>query len=328
VSDAKQCEWVNENAVLYVYGELPDDQRHRLENHARGCGDCRRLIEQERGLQAAMDLEPVEEPSASLVASARMRLEAALDEMPAVGRVGRMRQMLSSWGFSLRTAPTMAGLLLMVGFGGGGLIGWQAHKHEDTAKLVEKQQAAGVTIASAGLPEGIANISGIVEKPGSDLVEVKYNRLMPETAEGSVDDPQIRQLLLLATQNRMNPGVRVDSVGLLAGQCHDANDCEDAQVRQALMAALRYDKNSGVRLKALEGLAPLVGQDEGVRNTVLDAVLHDDNPGVRTQAIQMLSPVESDGNVREVLHTLANDDHNPYIRTVSQQALASAPEMQ
>jgi hypothetical protein len=328
VSDEKQCGWVEENAVLYVYGELPDDQRHRLENHVRGCGECRRAIEQERGLQAAMDLEPVIEPSASLVASARMRLEAALDEMPAVGRVGQLRQILSGWGFSLRTAPTMAGLLLMVGFGGGGLMGWQAHKHEDNAKVLEKTQSAGVTVASTGLPEGIASISGIVAEPGTNVVEVKYNRLVPETTEGTLENPAIRQLVLLATQNRLNPGVRVDSVGLLAGECHAANQCEDAQVREALMAALRYDKNAGVRLKALEGLAPMVAQDEAVRNTVLNAVLHDECPGVRTQAIQMLTPLESDGSVRDVLHTVANDDRNPYIRNVSQEALATAPEMQ
>jgi hypothetical protein len=61
---------------------------------------------------------------------------------------------------------------------------------------------------------------------------------------------------------------------------------------------------------------------------VLNAVLHDECPGVRTQAIQMLTPLESDGSVRDVLHTVANDDHNPYIRNVSQEALATAPEMQ
>jgi len=99
-------------------------------------------------------------------------------------------------------------------------------------------------------------------------------------------------------------------------------------VRQALMASLRYDKNAGVRLKALDGLAPYIGEDEAVRNSVLEALLHDDNPGVRTQAIQMLTPVEADGSVREVLHTLANDDRNPYIRTVSQETLAQGPEIQ
>ena len=27
------CDWVKQNVALYVYEELPDDQRHELERH-------------------------------------------------------------------------------------------------------------------------------------------------------------------------------------------------------------------------------------------------------------------------------------------------------
>jgi hypothetical protein len=78
----------------------------------------------------------------------------------------------------------------------------------------------------------------------------------------------------------------------------------------------------------LDGLAPYVAEDEAVRNSVLEALLHDENPGVRTQAIQMLTPVEADGSVRQVLHKVATEDSNPYLRTVSQETLAQGPELQ
>jgi hypothetical protein len=276
---------------------------------------------------------PSQEPSASLLASARMRLDEALDQLPPVGGVGRFRQALRGWAFHLRAVPAMACLLLVLGFAGGGVAGLQVAKH-DAAKAPNEN---GVTTSAlpGALPDGIAGISGVAVQPGSNLVQVRYNRLVPGMVEADASDPRIQQLLLLATRSAGNPGVRVDSVGLLADQCR-AGECGGSNggnesgtlVRQALMASLRYDKNAGVRLKALDGLAPYIGEDEAVRNSVLEALLHDDNPGVRTQAIQMLTPVEADGSVREVLHTLANDDRNPYIRTVSQETLAQGPEIQ
>jgi anti-sigma factor RsiW len=35
-----KCEWVRENIVLQVYGELADDARHELEQHVARCADC------------------------------------------------------------------------------------------------------------------------------------------------------------------------------------------------------------------------------------------------------------------------------------------------
>jgi hypothetical protein len=94
------------------------------------------------------------------------------------------------------------------------------------------------------------------------------------------------------------------------------------------MGALRYDKNAGVRQKALEGLEPYVAQDVRVRDAVLEALMNDSDARIRTAAINILLPVEGDTSVRQVLHTVANSDHNPEIRTVSRQALSRVPEIQ
>jgi hypothetical protein len=85
--------------------------------------------------------------------------------------------------------------------------------------------------------------------------------------------------------------------------------------------ALRYDKDTGVRLKALDGLKPYVAEDMRVRDAVLEALMDDSDPGVRSEAIELLKPVEADSSVREVLHTVASEDDNPHIRTVSQEVL-------
>jgi hypothetical protein len=327
---SKECEAMQEQMMLLTAGELGDVARQALELHVRTCTDCSTEWAQAQALLLLIAARPAAEPSANLLASARMSLDEALDRVPPVRSFGRLRQVLQAWAFQAQAAPALAVLLLAVGFAGGGVAGVQAARHS-AAKA--SAQAAGIaTVAPNALPEGIANVSAVTVQPGSNLVQVHYNRLVPGTLEGQTTDPRIQQMLVLATQNRANPGVRVDSVGLLAEQCHVSQDCgsqsDGAQVRKALMASLRYDKNAGVRLKALDGLANYVGTDPAVRDSVLEALLHDDNPGIRTQAIQMLTPVQADGSVRQVLHALAQDDRNPYIRTVSQETLAQGPDMQ
>jgi hypothetical protein len=168
----------------------------------------------------------------------------------------------------------------------------------------------------------------IVRQPNSHRVEVRYNQMVPRQIEGSLDDPAIRQLLMLASQNSASTGVRDDSVGLLAAECRSRHSCREGGIQDALMVVLRYDRNVGVRQKALEGLEPYVAEDVQVRDAVLDALMNDADPRIRTAAINILEPVEGDTSVRQVLHSVANTDRNPYIRTVSRQVLDRVPEIQ
>ena len=174
----------------------------------------------------------------------------------------------------------------------------------------------------------IANVSSIVREPNTENVEVHFNRLVPETAQGSLDDPQIRQLLLLGAQSQLNPGVAQNSVSLLADECLAGHQCSDGPIRKALLVALRYDKDTGVRLNALNGLKPYVAEDMRVRDGVLEALMDDPDATVRSRAIELLQPVEADSSVREVLHTVASEDDNPHIRTVSQEVLDQSPHIQ
>jgi len=174
----------------------------------------------------------------------------------------------------------------------------------------------------------IANISSIVREPNSEMVEVSYNQVVPQKMQGSLDDPAIRQLLMLASENSASAGVRDDSVGLLAAECRAGHSCQAAGIRDALMVVLRYDKNEGVRQKALEGLQPYVAEDIRVRDAVLEALMNDSDPRIRSAAISVLEPVESDTSVRQVLHTVATSDQNPHIRTVSREVLSRVPQFQ
>ena len=232
---------------------------------------------------------------------------------------------------NLQAAPVAAVLLLIVGGGAGTLGGYEyaqaraAHAEGRVATAqVDKLDRGQATPVTAE----VANISSIVRQPNSELVEVTYNQVVPQHIQGSLDDPAIRQLLMLASENASSQGVRDDSVGLLAAECRAGHSCQGEGIRDALMVALRYDKSEAVREKALEGLQPFVAEDMRVRDAVLEALLNDSDPRIRAAAISELEPVEADTGVRRVLSTVANSDNNPHIRTVSREVLSRAPAFQ
>jgi hypothetical protein len=160
---------------------------------------------------------------------------------------------------------------------------------------------------------------------------VKYNRLVPETMQGSLNDPQIRELLMLGTKLSSNNQVHSDAVSLLANQCLGASGCtEDGtdSVRSTLLASLHYDKSAEVRLKALQGLQPYVAQDESVRNAVLDTLMNDQSSDVRSAAISTLEPVQADSSVRRVLRSVSTQDSSAAIRNASYQALQGSADIE
>ena len=310
------CELAQQKIALFAYGELPDDQCHALEGHLTTCKRCQEEFAAVQALQQAMTLAPAQEPSANMLAQARLRLEEALDTMPRSSWLMRIQQSMFRGVSMLGQAPVAASALLVLGLSGGSWAGYLA------AGRIHPPVTA---IAGKGK---IATISSIVREPNSEKVEIKLNRLVPETVQGSLDDPQIRDLLLVGAESQVNPGVEQNSVMLLADECLAGHQCSDGPIRKALLVALRYDKDDGVRLRALNGLKPYVAEDMRVRDGVLGALMDDPDATVRSRAIELLQPVEADSSVREVLHTVASEDDNAHIRTVSQEVLDQYPHIQ
>jgi len=320
------CELAHERIVTAAYGELPDEQIHELERHMAGCPECQTERDQLLALKVFADAQPVLEPPPNLVARSRQRLAEALDALPPKRWYERLSQRMTNNVASIQAAPVAACLLLVAGIGAGSLGGYEYAQNR--AAHAAALQTATVTQQTPVAQAEIANISSIVREPNSEMVEVRYNQVVPQRMQGSLDDPAIRQLLMLASENSASAGVRDDSVGLLAAECRAGHSCQAEGIRDALMVALRYDKNAGVRQKALEGLEPYVSQDVRVRDAVLEALLNDSDARIRTAAVSILEPVEGDTSVRQVLHTVANSDQSPQLRTVSRQVLQREPEIQ
>jgi hypothetical protein len=278
-----------------------------------------------RILEKRLTLLPVMEPSPNLVAQARMRLDDALDLIPPHGFLTRLRSNFFAWIGHMQSAPALATLLLGVGF----LAGNFTYRYQ--VAHAPKQIQAPVRLSNPA--EGsIANVTGIVQTPNSELVQVKYNRMVPESMEGSLDSPAIRELLLMGTHAAADNGVRVSSVSLLANECRAGHACvggaDPKGIRNQLLVSMLYDEDAGVRLKALEGLQQYVGQDPRVRDAIAEALSRDPSAEVRKEAIATLGPVKTDSTVRQVLRTVSTQDENPYIRTASFNALQGAADIQ
>ncbi len=308
-----KCEWVRENITLHVYGELADDARHELEQHVERCADCAAELKAEQEFHALLSQEHASEPTPNLLAASRMRLQEALE----TAEQGRFWHRLAfdpaSWLRQVRFSPALASAILILGFAGG--VG--------TSYKVLGHQPTGLATTSTATPTeaSITGIRSVTQDPATNQINIQYDTVSTQQAQGSMNDQRIQQLLLFAARNNYNSGVRMDSVDLLT-QKPDVS-----QVREALVYALRYDTNPGVRLKALDGLGRFVKDDVRVRDVVLEALVSDANPGVRTEALRLIEPVKADGSVRGVLMTLAAKDQSQYIKSQARTMLAQLPEI-
>jgi hypothetical protein len=320
------CESALQNIVLAQYGELPDELHLPLEQHLNACENCRLEWNALIALSEDLAQHPVVEPSPNLLTASRMRLDEALDALPPRSLPQQFWANAFRWFGYVQGAPALTVLLLGVGFLGGNFIA--------RYQVARAPQLPRPVILSSGTQGAIASVSGIEQTPNSDLVKVKYNRLVPETVQGSLDDPQIRQLLMMGTKLATNNDVHADSVALLANECLAGHACNSDDtsatdgIRGTLLASLHYDKSPQVRLKALQGLQPYVAEDENVRNAVLDALMRDDSADVRSEAISLLQPVQADSSVRRVLRSVSTQDTNPAIRNASYQVLQSSADIE
>jgi len=305
------CDWIKENVVLYIYDELADDAKYEFEQHMRHCLNCKQEVESAMAFKEGLSAAPVQEVSPNLLVASRLRLQEVLEETQQSHGWNRFIFDFAGWMHQLKLAPALTAVLLMVGFAGGSLTTW---------KLVQRP---GPGIAGPQLPAeaSIGGVESIIPDANSNKVSIKYDMVYPQTMEGNANDPQIQQLLLMATRNQLNSGVRLPAIEVLTRQA------EDNAVREALIYALRYDKNPGVRLKALDGLKSYVRDDVHVRDAILEALMHDGNPGVRSNAISLLNPVRADMSVREALQILAQHDKDQFIRSQSQRYLDSTPNL-
>jgi anti-sigma factor RsiW len=315
-----KCEWVRENIVLEVYGELADDARHELEQHVARCGDCAAELKAEQDFHALLAQDRAADPTPNLVAASRMRLQEALETAQQGSWWSRLAFDPANWLRQVKFSPALASAILILGFAGGVGATYKIYGSRPVSTVGGTTPTPNTT-GTIPTEASIAGISSIVQDPGTNQVSIKYNAVSTQEYQGPLNDQKVQQLLLYAARNNYNSGVRVDSVDLLAQRSGDL------QVREALMYALQNDTNPGVRLKSLDALGNYVKSDTNVRDAVLRALVNDDNSGVRIEALRLIEPVKADGSVRGVLMALASKDQSTYIKSQARTMLAQLPEI-
>lgn len=299
-----KCEEVVNSIPLYLYGEVSPVTEEAIEDHVARCAGCAREFKLRKALHSALDAHEVNVPAGLLQEcrgdlSRRARREAVNHK----GWSG-IGEWLSDWmhaGIGLRV-PLGAMALIAVGYFGARL----------TVPVGHIGGPVGVT--QSGL-ENAAYSSAVraIEPDASGAVHISLDEIHRREITGRLEDGNIQRLLLEAIRQDVNPGVRVESVGML-------KDCaQSSPVRAALLDAAAHDSDAGVRLKALEGLKAFAG-DPAVRQTLAQVLLHDDNPRVRIETIDVLTSQRDDAMVG-ILQDVFQKEDNHYVRNRVRNAL-------
>jgi hypothetical protein len=287
-----KCHEVIDQFSLYSYGEVSGEAEERIESHLAACAECARAFAKHRaffgilnGREASAGVN-----ESALLSQCRMdfRRQLAVEIPPPSG--SWLSRLLNLAQFHIPMRIPAGAMALFA-------LGWFAARYTP-AKF------GGI---EAGLGQPMFSNVQSVQSGGPGRVQIAVDDVQRRVVTGSLDEPRIQQLLLDAVREESNPGVRVESIGILR------NSADSEQVRGALIDALSHDPNAGVRLKALEGLKQYAG-DPAVRQTLANVLLRDDNPGVRVQAIDLLT-THHDDSIVGVLQDVMQKEDDGYIRT-------------
>jgi hypothetical protein len=108
------------------------------------------------------------------------------------------------------------------------------------ARIIPAGAGSGVSTASLAPSEGVFVNVRSAQPDSTGRVRIAYDETRRREVFGTIDDPVIQKLVLAGAHEEDDPGVRVESVGLLKDRAGSG------EVRDALMNALLHDTNPGV----------------------------------------------------------------------------------
>lgn len=329
-SGGQACPEFETQIMLFALDELEGTERDSLEEHLDHCARCVGALAAERRMLEMLAAKQRPEPSAALLSSCRNRFEDSLDEMDHRSVFARWAESIfpAHW-LALHPAASVA-MLLLIGFSIGTLAPWRSQVGTSSPS---RPPATLGSMALDNQELQSAAVSGINWTPSNDnrppRVEVQMTTEKPLLVQGTVDDKEVKQVLLYVLHNnrRFCPDIRINAVELLRTRANDPD------VQQALSQAVRIDGNAAVRLKALEALTD-AQPNQNVVQTMLGALVQDTNIGVRVEAINSLRALSergallSDPQAATVLRDRMRTDSNNYIRLQSAAAIQQTPSGQ
>ncbi len=291
------CHDVQLKLSLYLYGELEFAAEDAVERHLASCAFCQQALAREKTWHSAASSEYRDVPL-DLLARCRQELRRAVSNGP------ELRKSTSTPWWHFRITPTrwsyqlaVASFLVFVGFSCGRLFN-------------RVSSGNGLDISAASLLNPSTARIRDIQSNGTGTVRIIVDQVNQREVIGSPEDENVRQWLLVASQDPSDPGIRVDSVEVLGRQT-------GTDVRDALLKRIEHDPNAAVRLKALEAVRSFAS-DPTTRAVLRSTLEHDTDPAVRSEAIDVLAPVnqklELSPELANTLEMLAHSDHDDYVR--------------
>jgi hypothetical protein len=298
------CDEIRQQFGLLLYGELSFDEEEKIHTHLGQCDACRDVFASEQVMHELLERNAqVAEPSAEILAANRAQLHAVLQNEPAPGGSFWARLQAAVALVTPRQVwrPVAAMALVAVGFFGGQ---WYSERgHMAAARIAGEPVSARVRQ---------------VDLDGNGMLQMVVDETRQRVIRGNPNEREIRQLLLSASMDPNDAGLRGETVEILV------TSSPGDDTRAVLIRSLLEDASDGVRLRALEGLKPYAALPE-VRMAMAQALLRDTNAGLRTQAIDVLTQSRADLNTEmglvSVFQELMQTERNGYIRSQCQRKL-------
>lgn len=308
---------LKEQVLLYLYGELSDDDNILFEEDLAKYDNLRTIYEEEKKLHELYSLRSDKTIPDSLLQASRSELRERLREEN-TGSTAKSR--LSKgiiyilFGSPVKTMVALS--MLTIGI----LLGKYVSIEVDFDDGIEIHQRTALmdgNISSELLGSDaleIADMKIIAYDADSEEITISVDAVASVSIRGNISNNKIQTILAAALQSDLGPSIRLKSIELLK------MNIEKKEIVNALIQALQGDDNPGVRLKAVEALAPYTDNTD-VKNALLNTLKRDGNAGVRIQAILALKD-NKDPKVLEVLKQKMESDENEYIRHQSKESVS------
>src|SRR5580658_3445545 len=210
-----KCNEIVEQFSFYSYGEVSPETEERIESHLAECADCRGAFAKHRSFMEALD-QREDANETALLTTCRIDLRrqlAAEGTRKAHGGWFESLRNLSQFHIPLRI-PVGAMALVALGYFGA---------------RYTPEKFGGIR---AGLTQPMFSNVQSIEPGDAGKVHIAVDEIQRRVVTGNLAEPRIQKLLVNAVREESNPGVRVESIGVLK------NSADSEEVRQALIDAV------------------------------------------------------------------------------------------
>ncbi len=308
---------LKEEVLLYLYGELSDEDKLLFEEDLAKFENLRELYEEEKKIHELYSLTSNKEIPDSLLQESRRKLRERLKEesnslftnSPASGGLFYLL-------FGSPSKTIVAFSMLTIGILLGKFVTIQV-EFDNGVEVRQFVSSLDGVISNDLLGSNemeIADLQIITYDPVSKEITLSVDAVTSVDIRGNIKNDRIQNLLAAALQSDLGPSIRLKTIDLLQ------MNLENREIVNALINALRNDDNPGVRLKAVEALGPYTSNHD-VKDALLNTLINDQNAGVRIQAILALKD-NKDPKVLEVLKNKMESDENEYIRHQSKESVS------